>query len=157
MLSKNFIKIFIAELLLVVAVGLYFFIDMKDVYSWWVGDTSFTKADPLCDLHQGQCEATLKDGSSVVFSIEPKSIPLMQPLLFQVKTASSLDKIELKMFATNMNMGLHTVELRKTKDGIFEDKGMLPTCTVGGMIWQANVILNYPTQSLGAIFVFQTD
>jgi hypothetical protein len=41
--------------------------------------------------------------------------------------------------------------------GIYEGEGMLPTCVMGNMIWQANVVLNQPSQSQGAIFTFKTD
>lgn len=155
--SPRFFKFLAVEILAVVLIAAYVLIDAKDVYQWWVGETHFAKANPTCDLHENGCEVALSDGSLLRLEIEPKSIPLMKPLHFKVTTPIDPPTIEIKLFATNMNMGLHTIKLTKTADGIFEGEGMLPTCIMGNMIWQANVILNQNRQSLGAVFSFKTD
>jgi len=100
---------------------------------------------------------SLKDGTLLSFDIEPKSIPLMQPLHFKVTANTNLPAIQLKLFATNMNMGFHSVNLKETSSGVYEGEGVLPTCMVGGMLWQANVVLNERDKSLGAVFTFKTD
>lgn len=155
--SPRFFKFLAVEILAVALIAAYLLIDAKDVYQWWVGETHFVKADPACDLHERGCEVTLNDGSLLRLEVEPKAIPLMKPLHFKVTTPVDLPAIEMKLFATNMNMGLHTIKLTKTASGIFEGEGILPTCIMGNMIWQANVILNQNTQSLGAVFLFKTD
>lgn len=155
--SPRFFKFLAVEILAVVLIAAYVLIDAKDVYQWWVGETHFAKANPTCDLHENGCEVALSDGSLLRLEIEPKSIPLMKPLHFKVTTPIDPPTIEIKLFATNMNMGLHTIKLTKTAYGIFEGEGMLPTCIMGNMIWQANVILNQNRQSLGAVFSFKTD
>ncbi|ASC92481.1 hypothetical protein [Sulfurospirillum diekertiae] len=155
--SSRFFKFLAVEILAVVLIAAYVLIDAKDVYQWWVGETNFVSADPACDLHKSACDVTLSDGSLLRLDIEPKSIPLMKPLHFKVTTPSDLPTIEIKLFATNMNMGLHTINLTKTATGIFEGEGMLPTCIMGNMIWQTNVILNQNKHSLGAVFSFKTD
>lgn len=157
MRSSRFWKWLVVEIIAVVGIGAYVLIDSHDVYQWWVGNTHFAHSNEGCDLHVSACEAKLSDGNALSFEIEPKSIPLMKPLHFKVTTPIDLPAIEMKLFATNMNMGLHTVTLRPTAKGIYEGEGMLPTCVMGNMIWQANVILNQPTQSQGAIFTFKTD
>jgi len=155
--SLRFFKWLTLEIVAVLLIGAYILIDSHDVYRWWVGDTHFVQTNSKCDLHVNACEATLKDGSKLFFEIEPKAIPLMKPLLFKVTSAVELQNIEIKLFATNMNMGLHTIKLTQTSKGVYEGEGMLPTCVMGNMIWQANVILNQTTQSQGAIFTFKTD
>lgn len=157
MLSSRFIKWFIIELIAVGLIALYVLLDSSDVYRWWVGDTLVVQADAGCDLHVNSCEATLTDGTLLRFEIEPKTIPLMKPLHFKVTTPHDLSTIELKLFATNMNMGFHTFTLKQTSKGVFEGDGMLPTCIMGNMIWQANVVLNQAKKSQGAAFIFQTD
>lgn len=157
MFSSRFFKWLIIEIIAVVGIGAYVLIDSHDVYQWWVGDTHFVRSSDTCDLHVSACEVTLKDGSPLSLEITPKEIPLMKPLQFKVTTKVDLPSLEIKLFATNMNMGLHTIKLNQTAQGVYEGEGMLPTCVVGNMIWQANVILNQTAQSQGAIFTFKTD
>lgn len=155
--SPRFFKFLAVEILAVMLIAAYVLVDAKDVYQWWVGETNFITADPACDLHNSGCDVTLSDGSPLRLEIDPKEIPLMKPLHFKVTTPIDLPAIEMKLFATNMNMGLHTIKLTKTAAGTFEGEGILPTCIVGNMIWQANVILNQTSHSLGAVFLFKTD
>ena len=155
--SPRFFKFLAVEILAVVLIAAYVMIDAKDVYQWWVGETNFVSADPACDLHKSACEVTLSDGSLLRLDIEPKSIPLMKPLHFKVTIPSDLPTIEIKLFATNMNMGFHSFKLYAKQNGLYEGEGMLPTCIVGNMIWQANLIVNTSSKSVGATFYFQTD
>jgi len=155
--SLRFFKWLIVEIIAVLLIGAYIFIDSQDVYRWWVGETHFVPSDNSCDLHLNACEATLNDGSSLILDIEPKEIPLMKPLRFKVTSSINVPSIEIKLFATNMNMGLHTIKLVQSVKGVYEGEGMLPTCVMGNMMWQANVILNQNRQSHGAIFTFKTD
>jgi len=154
----RFYKLLFLEIVVVGAIGAYVFIDSHDVYRWWVGDTHFTVAPSECNLHVNACTVPLVDDSLLTLEIEPKPIPLMKPLHFRVLShTSTLPFIEIKLFATNMNMGFHTFKLYLKESGYYEGEGMLPTCVVGNMIWQANVILNASDQSMGATFYFQTD
>ena len=157
MSKMRFLKWLGIEIIAILLIGAYIFIDAKDIYQWWVGDTSFSRQDALCDLHESSCDAILKDKTTLRFEINPKEIPLMKPLHFKVTSSIDIPKIDLKIFATNMNMGFHSFELKKTSQGVYEGDGMLPTCIVGNMMWQANVIVNQIHQSQGAIFTFQTD
>ncbi|MDD3463096.1 MAG: hypothetical protein PHW07_05585 [Sulfurospirillaceae bacterium] len=154
---KRFYKILFFEFVVIALIAGYFLVDSADIYRWWVGETKLTGADFGCDLHQESCEVTLKDGSTVLFSITPKSIPLMEKLTFRAETKNINEScLELKLFATNMNMGLHSFKMLKKEDGVYEAQGILPTCIVGGMIWQANVIINKPSESIGAFYRFKT-
>ena len=99
----------------------------------------------------------MQDGSNITLSIEPKPIPLMKPIKLTIETKNvNLDKLDLKVFATNMNMGLIEKSLKKVNKNRYEGKITLPTCIVGNMIWNVNIIANKPTKSLGATFEFQT-
>lgn len=154
----RFIKLFLIELTLLALIVAYFTIDSSDIYKWWVGDTQFVTCKENCNLHEKSCEVVLPSQESLSFEISPKPIPLMKPLVFSVKTTdTTLNTIELTLFATNMNMGLHSIKLLHKGDGLYQGEGMLPTCVVGNMNWQANIILNKPSHSEGATFYFQTD
>lgn len=156
--KSRFWKLLVVEMIAVIGVTAYFLIDARDIYQWWVGDTHFTKTHEACNMNQSSCTATLKEGTLVEFEINPKPIPLMKPLQFRVILHNMhLPYLELTLFATNMNMGLHTFKLYPKENGVYEGEGMLPTCVMGNMRWQANLIINTSSQSLGAIFYFQTD
>ena len=157
MQGKRFLKLFFIEALIVGLVASYFLIDSHDVYRWWAGNTKFTIANQECLLNTQRCEATLIDKSHLSLDIEPKPIPLMKPITFRVTLEdTTLPFVEATLFATNMNMGLHTFKLLSKGNGLYEGEGMLPTCIVGNMIWQINIVINQPTQSIGATFFFQT-
>lgn len=156
--NKRFYKILFLEILAVLLIASFFFIDQEKMYKWFAGETHFSESINPCDLHMSACTTTLTDGNSVTFSIEPKTIPLMKPLTFRVQTFGIEDEeIDLSIYATNMNMGLHTFTMKKVSNGLYEAKGILPTCIVGNMIWRAEVVLNRPTQSIGAAYTFKTD
>lgn len=158
MQTSRFWKLLALELLVVGGIGAYMLIDSHDVYRWWVGNTHFVESPANCNLHVSACTLKLPDGMDISFEITPHPIPLMQALRFRVHATNSvLEQVELKLFATNMNMGFHSFTLRKISQGIYEGEGMLPTCVVGNMIWQAHLIFNKPNESVGAIFTFQTD
>ena len=156
--KSRFWKLLIIEIIAVICVAVYVLIDAHDIYRWWVGDTHFVKAPSTCNLHQSSCTVLLKENIVAQFDITPKPIPLMKPLKFRVILQNiHLPYIELTLFATNMNMGFHTFKLYAKGNGLFVGEGMLPTCVVGNMIWQANLVIETSQQSLGAIFLFQTD
>lgn len=156
MQRKRFLKLLFIETLIVGLVAAYFLIDSHDVYRWWAGNTKFVIVKE-CNPNTEHCEATLTDTSLLTLDIEPKPIPLMKTITFRVTLENTtLPFIEATLFATNMNMGLHTFKLFSKGNGLYEGEGMLPTCIVGNMIWQTNIVINKPTQSIGATFFFQT-
>lgn len=155
---KRFWKLLFLEIIVVSCVGGYFLIDSHDVYRWWAGDTHFVSAPSTCNLHQDSCTVRLKNNLELTFEINPKPIPLMKPLQFRAYVNTiELPFIEIKLFATNMNMGFHTFKLYAKGDGLFVGEGMLPTCVVGNMLWQANLVIDKPQESIGATFYFKTD
>ena len=158
MKTKKFFALLILEILVLSLVCAYFLIDSSDIYRWYVGNTNFIKQNKNCNLHKEACSVTLQDGSHITLSIEPKPIPLMKSIELTIKTKNiNLDKLDLKVFATNMNMGLIEKSLKKVTNNTYKGKITLPTCIVGNMIWDVNIIANKPTKSLGATFEFKTD
>jgi len=157
MKTKRFLKLLTIEAIILCLVCAYFLISSSDIYRWYVGNTNFTKQDKNCNLQDGACSVTLKDGSNITLSINPRPIPLMKPIELSVKTKGiNLDSLKLKVYATNMNMGLIEKSLGKTAKNSYEGRITLPTCIVGNMIWNVNIIANKPTKSIGATFEFQT-
>ena len=155
--NSKFYKLLFLEIVALSLICAYFVIDSSDIYKWYVGNTTFAKQSSTCDLHKSACEVLLKDGSSIVLSIYPKNIPLMKSLKFSVKTKGiKLDKLQLKIYATNMNMGLTQATLKKIKPNLYVGHVTLASCIQGGMIWNANIIANEPQKSLGATFEFKT-
>lgn len=158
MKTKRFYTLLLLE---IVALGLilaYFLIDSSDIYRWYVGNTNFVKQNKNCDLHKGACQVLLKDGSMMTLSITPRTIPLLKPLKFQVTTEDINTKVlALKVYATNMNMGFHESQLKRVKDNVYEGNITLPSCIVGNMIWDANIIADKSNRSVGAIFEFKTE
>jgi hypothetical protein len=155
--KSKFYKLLILEIIALSLLCAYFFIDSSNIYRWYAGSTTFVKQDVNCNLHNTPCKVVLKDGSTVTLSIYPKNIPLMKPLKFSVKAKGiKLGKLQLKIFAINMNMGLTKTTLIKIKPNLFEGNVTLASCVKGGMKWEANIIANKFQKSLGATFKFKT-
>ncbi|WP_331775429.1 hypothetical protein [Sulfurospirillum sp. 1612] len=157
MKTKRFYTLLLLEIVALGLISAYFLIDSSDIYRWYVGNTNFVKQSKNCDLHDEKCHVTLQDSSEMTLSITPRSIPLMKPLQFQVVTQGiHTDQLALKVYATNMNMGFHESTLKKVKENLYEGNITLPSCIVGNMIWNANIIANKTDRSVGAIFEFKT-
>ncbi len=150
MYKHLFLQIFVV---LAIVCG-YFFIDFNKIYNeYFKKDVIYSLQDKNCDLHKSSCKITLPNNQSFELEVFPKDIPLMQNLRFQIKTSQKdLENLSLNIYATNMFMGDFFLKFKSLGDGIYEAKGTLPTCPVGGMKWNAD--LN--TGKYGARFQFQT-
>ncbi len=153
MKNRKFFKLLFLEIVAVVGVGTYFFVDSADIYKLFMGETDFYQQSPTCDLHLSSCKADIPTFGTLEFEIEPKNIPLMEKLTFTVKSTKDIDELDLHIYATNMNMGYHTFTLKKVAPKTYKAEGILPTCTVGGMIWNAEVV----SENKGGLFTFQTE
>ncbi len=152
MKNSKFFKILLLEIIAVAGVLVYFFVDSADIYKLFMGETEFFQQSPTCDLHLSSCKADIPKLGTLEFDIEPKSIPLMKKLTFTIKTNIDADEFDLHIYATNMNMGYHSFTLKKISPKTFQATGILPTCTVGGMIWNAEVV----SGNRGGLFTFKT-
>lgn len=152
MSNKKFLKILLLQILAVSGALVYFFVDSADIYRLFMGDVEFTQAPKECNLHISSCKVNIPDMGEIEFSVSPKPIEVMQTLTFSIKTDIDTNNFKLNIYATNMNMGYHNFELKKVAPNRYEAKGTLPTCTVGGMIWNAEVV----NKNRGVIFTFKT-
>ncbi len=154
MKNRRFLKLLFLEVIGVAGVLIYFFVDSADIYRLFMGDTKFYSQSSLCDLHFSPCSVDIPELGLVEFEIEPKGIPLMKSLTFKVKTKKDIgeESLDLHIYATNMNMGYHNFTLKRVSKNSYEARGVLPTCTVGGMIWNAEVV----DGNRGGLFSFKT-
>lgn len=154
MKNKKFFKLLFLEVIAVIGILTYLFVDSSDVYRLFMGNTQFYAQSPSCDLHIRSCSADIPKLGKIKFNIEPKTIPLMKTLTFRVNTEKDIktNELDLHIYATNMNMGYHSFTMKKISKKTYEAKGILPTCTVGGMIWNAEVV----TGNKGGLFTFKT-
>lgn len=111
-----------------------------------------------CDLRQGPCRALFADGSAVTFSIEPRDIPLVRPLMLGVELEGvAARSAEVDFVGLNMDMGFNRAKLADAvgRDG-FRGEGVLPICIARRMDWEARVMLETDRGLLIAPFRFHT-
>ena len=141
---------------LFIVVG-YFLIDFSSLYQSFKGEAQFITQDSSCDLHQSSCIIKIQDGTTFELSINPKSIPLMQALKFEIKSNNKeLKDLHLNIYATNMFMGDFNLPIKNLGNGKYEAIGTLPTCPVGNMIWNADIRVEKINKTIGARFQFKT-
>lgn len=154
-----FSKTVLIQLFIIVAiVAGYFLIDINKIYTKLRGKGEFVTQDKQCDLHQTSCTIILKDGTKFTLDITPKDIPLMEELTFNVTSSKEdFDDLKIRIYSTNMLMGNFVLTLENLGNGKYQAKGILPTCPVGGMKWNADIEISTFTKVTGARFQFQTD
>lgn len=111
--------------------------------------------DKDCELNQAACVTPVEADGSVLFSIEPRPIYGVSPLLFTLEPMQDSigNRLEIKnavidLSGTEMNMGSYRFELEATDSGVFQAKGTLPVCIRNQMEWQAVVWLDTKQQGL---------
>ncbi len=154
-ISSSILKIIALLLILFI-----FLLSKVSFTDWFSKDVSFFSQNQSCDLHDGPCEIKDDEGRSFLLEISPKSIPLMEPLTFTLRTNyPNLEMLKGKIYATNMNMGVHLITLKSLKDGLLEGEVVLPTCVVGNMKWRCEFVLpsKKDGEKKGIVFMFKTD
>lgn len=155
---KRFYLLFGIQSLIIIIIGFFFLTDFNDFSFFDKDDTIFIEQSKRCDLHKNSCTITLNVTQKITFSITPKHIPLMKPLTFEaIGKGIDATELNLKIYATNMNMGIHNFTLTKKGKNIYTSSGILPTCIVGNMIWNAEITSDAFLDNLGARFTFKTD
>jgi len=98
--------------------------------------------DPSCDLRAGPCVTRLADGAEVRFGIEPRDIPVLQPLQLSV-VVSGMEVLgaEVDFVGIGMNMGFNRPKLDALGEGRFSGGATLPVCVRNTMQWEARVLL----------------
>lgn len=148
MKNKKLYIILSLQIIVVFVVASFFIFD----YSKFLEQNTYIRAKN-CNLKLSSCKVKI-DTKEIEFEINPKNIPLMKTLSFRAKTNFDTDKLILKIQATNMDMGKFEFILEKIDKNTFQGSGILPTCVVGNMIWEAKLL---PKNSkIGSIYYFQT-
>jgi hypothetical protein len=113
--------------------------------------------DPDCDLRAGPCRGDFPDGGRVVFGIQPDSIPLLEPLQFEVRVVGlEAEGVEVDLQGLSMNMGFNRPKLSPLGQGRFSGEGMLPVCVRDAMEWEAKVLIHTDDGLRAAPFRFIT-
>ncbi|MEE9303991.1 MAG: hypothetical protein V3U84_09400 [Thiotrichaceae bacterium] len=127
---------------------------------------------PACDLRQAPCTARFADGDSITLEIDPKYIPLLEPLKLIVTLRNNsypeTVKIDVQFEGTNMEMPfirstLHPLppqaqdqkNIQKDQK-VYSGKAILPVCTLQRMEWEARLSIQTPMGIKVAIFPFYT-
>ncbi len=153
--KRKFYMILFGEIFIVLLIATLFFVDFDSIFE--DQNISFIEPNPPCDLRKQTCEVVLDEKQKVALQVNPKGIPLMKPLSFNVFAQGvKSDTIEIKIYALNMEMGKYKLTLHKVSSDRFEGKQILPSCIVGGMIWNADITSSY-FNGKGVRFTFKTD
>lgn len=113
--------------------------------------------DPSCDLRAGPCTSQIPDDGSIRFSIEPREIPLLQPLQLQVHLDSAgPSSVAVEITGVNMDMGFNRVMLSEREAGLYAGEAVLPVCSHRKMIWEALVRVETGGRRLAAPYQFHT-
>ncbi|MBE0495635.1 MAG: hypothetical protein IBX45_04440 [Campylobacterales bacterium] len=137
----------------------FIFIDGITLERWLEGEVDFAYPSQECDLRVSPCSITLANGSTMELDIHPRGIPLMTPLSFSLHTTGiQTAELPLKIYATNMDMGIHRFVFSHDGEGRYSAKGILPTCISGNMHWHGEVTLEkqFQGKKIGAQFRFKT-
>lgn len=148
-------------LLLLVAAVMLIVVSAIAVYKVW--PLLFPKVylaavvDPHCDLRAGPCTSPLPGGASVTFSIEPRSIPVMRPLKFEVDLEGLAAKgVQIDFSGVDMNMGFNRPTLQRQTTGHYSGEGRLPVCVRDAMEWEARVLVETDDGLVSAPYRFIT-
>jgi len=97
---------------------------------------------PNCAIENGSC--VKRTGSiEIVSDINPKPVKAMRELTFSLSMKGSVkDDLILDLSMPGMYMGKNEVVLKRTEDGIFIGKGVIPRCPSGKRLWRAKIIDN---------------
>lgn len=110
-----------------------------------------------CDLRKETCTSLLPEGGKIHFSINPKSIPLLEPLAVHVETDNvEISTITIDFAGIGMDMGPNQAILTQTADNQFTGKAILPACSHQKMEWHANVLLTTKQGIIKSPFYFYT-
>jgi hypothetical protein len=113
--------------------------------------------DPGCDLRQGACVATLPNGGRVRFALEPKGLPLLEPLTIDVRVEGlHALGVEADFAGVDMNMGYNRPRLKADGEDHYVGQAVLPVCVRYKMDWEARVLVRTPEGLVAAPFRFST-
>ncbi len=113
--------------------------------------------DPSCDLQQNACQGVFADGSRITLSINPRPFQPLRPLRIQVR-AQGMDPqtVEVDFSGLGMYMGYNRPRLQKESPGQYSGPGMLASCALERMVWEATVLATTDEGVMAAPFRFET-
>lgn len=115
------------------------------------------KPDPKCDLRAGPCVTRLANGAEVSFGIEPRSIPMLEPLTLSVEVkGQEARSVEVDFEGLEMYMGFNRPKLSAQGNGRFVGETRIPVCVRDAMEWEAKVLLGTGRGMLAVPFRFIT-
>jgi hypothetical protein len=113
--------------------------------------------DPACDLRAGPCSSPLPGGRTITFSIEPRSIPLMEPVRLEVRVeGTKVSRVEVDFAGVDMNMGYNRPVLEAQEEGRYVGEAVIPVCVRNRMDWEAKVLVRTPEGIVAAPYRFST-
>lgn len=113
--------------------------------------------DPGCDLRRDACTSPLPGGAWVRLNLEPKTIPLLEPLTIDVHVEGlNALGVEVDFAGVDMNMGYNRPRLIAAGSGHFVGKTVLPVCVRYRMDWEAKVLIRTAQGLIAAPFGFST-
>ncbi len=113
--------------------------------------------DQNCDLRSGPCVGRFADGTEISFSIEPRTIPLVETLQLKAMVKGVFaQNVEVDFIGLNMDMGFNRSRLKADGDGRFSGSGVLPVCIMTVMMWEARVMVRTAQGVIAAPFRFST-
>lgn len=113
--------------------------------------------DPRCDLRQGPCTGILPNGGRVHLQLEPRSLPLLEPLRIEVRLEGlRAFGVDVDFAGVDMNMGYNRPSLQAGGDGRYSGTTVLPVCVRYRMDWEARVLVRTADGLMAAPFRFAT-
>jgi hypothetical protein len=113
--------------------------------------------DPACDLRSGPCTSRLPAGGTITFAIEPRAIPVMEPVRLEVRVEGpSAGGVEVDIAGVDMNMGFNRPALAAQGGGRFAGETTIPVCVRNRMDWEAKVLVRTPDGIVAAPYRFST-
>jgi len=102
-----------------------------------------------CEIDRGRCSRTVGE-KTVIFAIDPTPVRAMEELTFLVTllpAPSSLDTrkhqeaegITLDLGMPGMYMGKNRVILKRTAEGKYAGRGVIPRCPSGRSLWRGTL------------------
>ena len=91
------------------------------------------------------------------FGLEPKDLPLLEPLAIEVRLDRlRADAVEVDFAGVDMNMGYNRPRLSHDDDSRYLGTTVLPVCVRHRMDWEARVLIRTPDGLMAAPFRFST-
>jgi hypothetical protein len=113
--------------------------------------------DPACDLRAAPCTSRLPMGGTVTLGVEPRSIPVMEPVSLAVRVEGvQASAVEVDIAGLDMNMGYNRPALQPQADGRFVGQTTIPVCVRNRMDWEAKVLVRTPDGIVAAPYRFST-